>query len=64
MGLGIQQLLTERYSWALEYAYSTYGVLRVPTSAFSGTEFEDAIFSSTGMKPSTNSLIFMIAYRL
>lgn len=53
MGLGVQQLLTERYSWALEYAYTTYGALDTPSTEF----------VSTGMKPSTNSLIFMIGYR-
>lgn len=53
LGLGIQQLLTPRYSWALEYDYTTYGSISMPSTAV----------DHTSTKASTNNLMFMIAYR-
>jgi opacity protein-like surface antigen len=68
-GLGVQQLLTPRYSWALEYNYTTYGSLSVPTleGEYEQNGVPDVNTSFTyhpSAKAMTNTLMFMIAYRL
>ena len=69
VGLGVQQLLTPRYSWALEYAYTSYGSINSPsiTGLFqeSGVPVPDSSFNdSPNISPSTNTLMFMLAYRI
>lgn len=67
LGLGIQQLLTTRYSWALEYAYTSYGEIHTPKqsgevisngSAVAGSSY----YNRPKIDASTNSLVFMLSY--
>jgi opacity protein-like surface antigen len=69
LGLGIQQMLTPRYSWALEYAYTTYGSLSTADNAgeleINGVLDSASTYSNNpGVKANTNTLMFMIAYRI
>jgi opacity protein-like surface antigen len=66
LGLGIQQLVNPRYSWGLEYAYTTYGQISAPkfsgiVPAFTG----DIIYTNNStLDASSNTLMFLIAYRI
>lgn len=67
MGLGIQQLLAPRYSWALEYAYTIYGNVNPPNLATSEGSFLGYTLdldNETKMKVWTNTLMFTLAYRI
>jgi opacity protein-like surface antigen len=69
MGLGVQQMLTTRYSWALEYAYTIYGSLSTADNVgeleINGVLDPASTYSNNpGVKAYTNTLLFMIAYRI
>lgn len=68
-GLGIQQLLTPRYSWALEYAYTTYGNIHTPKISTpiyqDGVAVADSSFvADPKIDASSNTVLFYIAYRI
>lgn len=68
LGLGIQQLISPNYSWALEYAYTDYGDIDSPSTT--GTiskngipQSGDTFTDSPSIKANTNTLMFTASVR-
>jgi len=68
VGLGIQQLISPNYSWALEYAFTNYGNIDTPDSSgtflLNGVPEPGATYTdSPNVSATTNTLMFSFAVR-